>query len=114
MLRIAELLPAGKIAKPTKLLAAEWYHMTYHKADRNKFVASSKILSNKTIESLTEYFQALFAQKKSNGMLEKQEMNRLHSSAFPPQDLHQQCVLGLTRGGSLLSSQLLTPVLPLT
>ena len=33
----------------------------------------------KTIESLTEYFQALFAQKKSDGMLKKQEMDRLRN-----------------------------------
>ncbi len=79
MLRIAELLPAGEIAKPTKSLAAEWYYMTYHKADRDKFVASAKKLANETIESLTEYFQALFAQKKSDGTLEKQEMDRLRN-----------------------------------
>ena len=58
--------------------------MTYHKADCNKFVMSRKKLSNETIKSLTEYFQALFAQKKSNGMLEKQEMDHLCSHARKP------------------------------
>jgi hypothetical protein len=81
MLRIAKLLLAGEIAKLTKSLAAEWYYMKYHKADRDKFIASGKKLADKTIESLTEYFQALFAQKKSDGTLEKQEMDRLHNRA---------------------------------
>ena len=81
MLRIAKLLSAGEIAKPTESLAAEWYYMTYHKADRDKFVASGKKLADETIESLTEYFQALFAQKKSDGTLEKQEMDRLRNHA---------------------------------
>ena len=72
----------GEIAKPTESLAAKWYYiMTYHKANHNKFIASGKKLSNKTIKSLTEYFQvqALFAQKKSDGTLKKQEMDRLRS-----------------------------------
>ena len=59
MLLIAELLLVSEIAKPTKSLTAEWYYMTYHKADCNKFVASRKKLSNEAIKSLTEYFQAL-------------------------------------------------------
>ena len=58
-----ELLPAGKIVKPTKSLTAKWYYMMYHKANHDKFVTSRKKFSNETIVSLTEYFHAHFAQK---------------------------------------------------
>jgi hypothetical protein len=40
--------------------------MTYHHADRAKYVKSGKKLASKTIESLTNYFQALFSQKKKS------------------------------------------------
>ena len=85
MLHITELLPAGEIAKPTELLTV--LH-DVHKADCNKFVLSRK-------KSLTEYFQALFAQKKSDGMLEKQEMDHLRSRTrkWVAKDLcHKICI----------------------
>jgi hypothetical protein len=92
MLRIADLLPASNIANLTKSLAAKWYYKTYHNADCKKFVASRKKLSDKTIESLVEYFQALFAQKKRDGMLEKEEMDHLCSRARKQvgEDLHHK------------------------
>jgi hypothetical protein len=92
MLRIAKLLPAGEIAKPTESLAAKWYYMMYHKANHNKFVASGKKLSDKTIKSLTENFQALFVKKKSDCTLEKQEMDRLRSHVRKriAEDLHHK------------------------
>ena len=79
MLRIIKLLPASDVVKLTKSFAAEWYYMTYHKSDYDKFVVSRKMLAGETIKSLMEYFQALFAQKKSKGMLKKQEIDCLHS-----------------------------------
>ena len=79
MLRIIKLLPASDVVKLTKSFEAEWYYMTYHKSDCDKFVVSREMLAGETIKSLMEYFQALFAQKKSKGMLKKQEIDCLHS-----------------------------------
>jgi hypothetical protein len=73
MLCIAKLLPAGNIPKPSDKLALQWYYMSYHKNDREKLVLSGKMLDDKTIESTTTFFQALFEQKKLNGTIERQE-----------------------------------------
>jgi hypothetical protein len=77
MLRIAELLPAGDIQKPSEGLALQWYYMSYHKSDREKFVLSGKTLDDETIESVTTFFQALFEQRKLDGTIERQEAERL-------------------------------------
>ncbi len=77
MLRIAELLPAGNIPKPSDGLSLQWYYISYHKNDREKFVLSGKTLDDKTIESVTTFFQALFEQRKLDGMIERQEAERL-------------------------------------
>jgi hypothetical protein len=77
MLRIAELLPAGDIQKPSDGLALQWYYMSYHKNDCKKFVCSGKTLNDETIESVTTFFQALFEQRKLNGMIKQQEAERL-------------------------------------
>ena len=55
--------------------------MTYHRSDRTKYVKSGKKLSAEIIKSLTEYFQALFAQKKAHGLLERAELDRIRQRA---------------------------------
>ncbi len=81
MLRITEQLPPGEKQPPSKKLVLQWYYMTYHRSDRTKYVKSGKKLSAETIKSLTEYFQALFAQKKADGLLERAELNRIRQQA---------------------------------
>ncbi len=81
MLRIPELLPAGKTPTPIEKLALQWYYMMYHRADRAEYVESRKKLASETIESLTNYFQALFSQKKIDGTLERAEINCLCTRA---------------------------------
>ena len=51
--------------------------MSYHKNEREKFVLSGKTLNDETIESVTTFFQALFEQKKLDGMIERQEADRI-------------------------------------
>ncbi len=53
--------------------------MIYHRADRAKYVKSGKKLASKMIKSLTNYFQALFSQKKIDGTLERAEIARLRN-----------------------------------
>ncbi len=64
-----------------KKLVLQWYYMTYHRSDRTEYVKSRKKLSAETIKSLMEYFQALFAQKKANGLLERAELDQIHQQA---------------------------------
>jgi len=59
MLRIAEVLPAGDILKPSDVLALQWYCMSYHKSDREKFVLGGKTLKDATVDTVTAFFQAL-------------------------------------------------------
>jgi hypothetical protein len=77
MLRIAKQLPAGEMPKPSKKLVLQWYYMTYHCAACAEYVKSRKKQPTEMIESLTDYFQVLFAQKKVNGTLEHAEMDWL-------------------------------------
>ncbi len=77
MLRIAEILPAGDIPKPSDALALQWYYMTYHKSDHEKFVLGGKTLKDVTVKMVTKFFQALYEQKKLNGSLDCQEVERL-------------------------------------
>ncbi len=81
MLRIAEELPPGKKPPPSDKLALQWYYMTYHRNDRVEYVRSGKKLSDETIDTLTAYFQSLFAQRMNNGTLERAEMDRLRNRA---------------------------------
>jgi hypothetical protein len=81
MLRIAELLPPGEMPSPRKKLAVQWYYMTYHHADCAKYVKSGKKLADETIETLSAYFQSLFAQHKIDGTLKRHEVKRLHNRA---------------------------------
>jgi hypothetical protein len=81
MLRITELLPPGETPPPSEKLAVQWYYMTYHRADRHEYVKSGKKLADETIESLSAYFQSLFAQRKIDGTLERYEVERLRKRA---------------------------------
>ena len=76
MLRITELLPAGDIPKPLDELMLQWYYMLCHKSDRKQFGLSRKMLDDETLESVTTFFQALFEQKKLDGVIELQEADR--------------------------------------
>ncbi len=64
MLCVTKLLPAGEMPKLSKKLVLQWYDMTYHRADCTEYLKSKKKLAAETIESLTNYFWALFSQKK--------------------------------------------------
>jgi hypothetical protein len=81
MLRITKQLPPGKKQPPSKKLTLQWYYMTYHCSDRTEYVKSKKRLSAETIKSLMEYFQALFAKKKANELLERAELDQIRQQA---------------------------------
>ena len=81
MLRIAEELPPGEQLPPSDKLALQWFYMTFHRNDRLEYVRSGKKLSDETIDTLTAYFQSLFAQRMNDGTLERAEMDRLRNRA---------------------------------
>ncbi len=53
------------------------YDVPLHCSDRTEYVKNGKKLSAETIKSLTEYFQALFAQKKADGSLERAKLDQI-------------------------------------
>jgi hypothetical protein len=55
--------------------------MTYHRANRAEYVKSGKKLADETIETLSAYFQPLFAQRKIDGTLERHEVEQLGNRA---------------------------------
>ena len=69
MLRISELLPAGDIPPPNAALQVEWFYMSFHKSDRSEYVRSGRKLSDEMLDSLAEYFGAIFNAKLGNGSL---------------------------------------------
>jgi hypothetical protein len=77
MLRIAEALPAGNWSKPLEALALEWFYMSFHKNDCNKFVTVGRKLNTKTSKLVTEFFEAQFTTNKNDGMLERMELKHI-------------------------------------
>ncbi len=55
--------------------------MTYHRNNRLEYVRNGKKLSDETIDTLTAYFQLLFAQRMNNGTIKRAEMDRLRNRA---------------------------------
>jgi len=89
MFRIAKILPAGNIPKPLDALALPGYYMLYHKSDHEKFVLGGKMLKDTTVETVNKFFQALYEQKKLDGLLDRQEVKRLKKCLLrkAPEDL---------------------------
>lgn len=74
--RLSLTLPAGNIADPSDELLVEWLYMSYHHNDRAKYVESGKCLDDETLDSLTDYFQAIWEQRRADGTLTRQEQQR--------------------------------------
>ena len=74
--RLSLTLPAGNIADPSDQLLVEWLYMSYHHNDRAKYVESGKCLDDETLDSLTDYFQAIWEQRRADGTLTRQEQQR--------------------------------------
>ena len=81
MLRTAKALPASNWPKPSEVLALEWFCMSFHINDRNKFVTVGKKLETKTFESVTNFFEAHFNQNKNDNTLERMELKRIKKCA---------------------------------
>jgi hypothetical protein len=81
MLRIAKHLPPGKTLPLSDKLTVQWYYIMYHRADCAEYVKSSKKLADETIETRMAYFKSVFAQRKNDGKLKRDEVDHIHNHA---------------------------------
>ncbi len=101
MLRVSSLLPTGNTETPGASLQVEWFYMTFHKLDRVESVQSGQKVHNKTLQTLTKYFQLIhetygtmaayntirlrrFVQKKSASCVKSWRSNARASCAILP------------------------------
>jgi hypothetical protein len=62
-------------------LVPEWFYMSFHKNNHNKFVTSGRKLDTETFELVTEFFEAQFTMNKNNGKLERMKLKRIKKQA---------------------------------
>jgi hypothetical protein len=68
---MAEALPAGDMQPPNKVLQLEWFYISFHYEDCAKYVESGQHLSDKTLDSVAEYFENIFNLQVADGSLAK-------------------------------------------
>jgi hypothetical protein len=81
MLHTAKALPASNMEKPSGALALQWFYMSFHKNDRNKFATAGKKLEAKKLESITGLFKVQVNQNKVDVTLECMELKRIKMRA---------------------------------
>ncbi len=74
---MAEALPAGDMHSPNKVLQLEWFHMSFHKEDRAKYVKSGRRLSDEMLKSVAEYFENIFNSQIADGSLVKKHERQI-------------------------------------
>jgi hypothetical protein len=60
MLCSAEALPAGDMPAPNDALKIEWFYMSFHQEDRNRYIESGRRLCNETLATVAKYFDNIF------------------------------------------------------
>jgi hypothetical protein len=83
MLRTAKALPASNMLKLLDVIALQWFYVSFHKNNNNKFVTTNKKLKTERFETVTEFFEAQFNQNKVDGMLERMELRRIKKHTHP-------------------------------
>jgi hypothetical protein len=63
---------------PNKVLQLEWFYMSFHSEDRVKYIKSGQRLSNKTLESVAEYFENSLNLQVADGSLAKKREREMH------------------------------------
>jgi hypothetical protein len=81
MLRIAELLPEGDLAKPNAALQVEWFYMSFHKSDRTEYVRSGCRLCYETLTTLAQYFESIHNARIGDGSLQKKREDQIRQTA---------------------------------
>ncbi len=102
-MRVAGLLPEGDIAMPNKQLEVEWFYMTFHKSDRAEYMQSGRKLSNKTPQTVVEYFQLINETCENDGNLMHHQIKKIWVEA--KRKLRHKLEEQLARKKRLLSYQ---------
>ena len=81
MLRSAEALPAGDMPGPNDALQVEWFYMSFHQEDRNRYLESGRRLCDETLATVSEYFDAIYNSQMADGSLTKKREKQIEFRA---------------------------------
>ncbi len=81
MLRSAEALPAGDMPGPNDTLKVEWFYMSFHQEDRNRYLESRRRLWDKTLATVSEYFDNIYNSQMADGSLTKKREKQIEFRA---------------------------------
>ncbi len=81
MMRVAGLLPEGRIPMPNTQLQVEWFYMTFHKSNCADYMQSRHKLSNMMVQTVTEYFQLIHKTCENNGSLMLHQIKNIRAEA---------------------------------
>jgi hypothetical protein len=74
---MAEALATGDMQPPNKALQLNWFYMSFHAKDQAKYVKSGQRFSNKTLESVTDYFENIFNLQVADSSLAKKRERQI-------------------------------------
>jgi hypothetical protein len=77
MIHSAEAFLVGDMQPPNKVLQLKWFYMSFHSEDCAKYVEGRQCLSNKTLESVAEYFKNIFNSQVADGSLAKKHKHQI-------------------------------------
>ena len=81
MLRSAEALPAGDMPGPNDALKVEWFYMSFHQEDRNRYLESGRRLCNETLVTVSKYFDNIYNSQMADGSLTKKREKQIEFCA---------------------------------
>ncbi len=81
MLCSAEALPAGDMPAPNNALKIEWFYMSFHQEDRNRYLESGQRLCDKTLATVAKYFDNIFNLQMADGSLTKKREKQIEFCA---------------------------------
>jgi hypothetical protein len=77
MLCSAEALPAGDMPTPNDALKIEWFYMSFHLEDRNRYLKSGQRLCDETLMTVAEYFDNIYNSQMADGSLMKKQEKQI-------------------------------------
>ncbi len=69
MLCSAKALPAGDMPVPNNALKIEWFYMSFHQEDRNRYLESGRRLCDETLTTVAKYLNNIFNSQMADGSL---------------------------------------------
>ncbi len=81
MLCSAEALPAGDMPAPNKALKIDWFYMSFHLEDRNRYLKSGRRLCDETLMTVSEYFDNIYNLQMAGSSLTKKQEKQIEFRA---------------------------------